>query len=200
MLLGITGSIGSGKTTVAKLFSKHHFIRIDADEIAHNLMQKNFSVRRQLKKFFGNEICDKNKNIDRKKLGEIVFNDLTKLKRLNSIMHPTIILEIKNQIKKIKQKCGNKTKIVIDAPLLLETKTKDLVDKIIVVKCDKKKIFDRLNQKFSRQEIEKILKSQMPLKEKVKYADFVIDNNGDFKDLEEQVEKILEKNLNNRIV
>ena len=78
------------------------------------------------------------------------------LKELNSITHPLIINEIKNQIKKIKQKCGNKTKIVIDAPLLLETKTENLVDNVVVVRCDKKNILKR-NKKYPREKIERIL-------------------------------------------
>ena len=192
-IIGITGPIGSGKTAVAKLFSKHWYIRIDADEIGHNIIKKNSVAYKKIIDEFGNVILDKNRNIDRKKLGDAVFNDNKKLKNLNSITHPIIIKNIQNQIKKIKQKCGYKTKIVIDAPLLLETMTKDLVDKIIVVKCYKKNIIKRLNKKYPKEKIEKILKSQMPLNEKLKYADFVIDNNKDLRHLEKQVENIIKK-------
>src|SRR3989344_3759015 len=191
MIIGITGPIGSGKTTVAKLFSRHWYNRIDADEIGHQIIKKNPIVYKKILQDFGNKILDKNKNIDRKKLGSIVFNDVTKLKKLDSIMHPMIINEIKNKIKKIKMVCGNKTKIIIDAPLLLETEAKNLVDKIIVVKTDKKMILQRLNKKFSTEKIEKILNAQMPLNKKMKYADFIIDNNKDFKYLEKQVKNIL---------
>ena len=197
MILGITGSIGSGKTTASNLFKKLGFFIVNADEIGHEVIKKNSAAYKKIIKEFGNEILDNNKNIDRKILGSIVFNDKIKLKKLNSIMHPIIINEIENQIKKIKQKCGNKTKIVIDAPLLLETKTKNLVDKIIVVKADKKNIIKRLNKRFSKEKIEKILKSQMPLDEKLRYVDFVIDNNKDLKHLEKQVENIIKK-LNNK--
>ena len=134
---------------------------------------------------------DKN-NINRNRLGDVVFNDNSKLKELNSITHPLIINEIKNQIKKIKQKCGNKTKIVIDAPLLLETKTENLVDNVVVVRCDKKNILKR-NKKYPREKIERILKLQMPLDEKIKRADFVIDNNKDLGHLEKQVKDVIEK-------
>lgn len=192
MILGITGSVGSGKTAVAKLFSRHHYSRIDADEIGHNLIKKNPEIYKKIIKEFGNPILDKNKNINRKKLGDIVFNEPKKLKKLNFIMHPLIINEIKSSIKKIRQKCGNNADIVIDAPLLLETKAKNLVDKIIVVKCSKKNILKR-NKKFSKQQIEKILKTQMPLSEKLKYADFVIDNNKDSRHLERQVKNIVQQ-------
>ena len=105
-------------------------------------------------------------------------------------MHPVIIKNIKNEISRIKKLCKGKTKIIIDAPLLLETKAKNIVDEIIVVKADKKNILKR-NKRFSKQQIEKILNAQMPLEEKLKYVDFIIDNNKDFKNLEEQVMKII---------
>lgn len=201
IIISITGSIGSGKTTVAKLFSRHRYNRIDADEIGHEIIRKNSIAYKEIIKEFGNKISLENKNIDRKKLGDIVFNDNKKLQKLNSITHPIIIQNIKNQIKKIKKRCEGKTRIVVDAPLLLETKTKNLVDKIIVVKCDKRKIFDRLSQKFSKREIEKILKSQMPLNQKLKYADFVIDNNENLHRLNKQVKKIVHyyKNFSNEV-
>ncbi|MBI2653238.1 dephospho-CoA kinase [Candidatus Woesearchaeota archaeon] len=191
-IIGITGSISSGKTVAAKIFSRHWYNRIDADEIGHQILQKNSDAYRRVIKEFGNEILDKNRNIDRKKLGDVVFNDDKKLKKLNSITHPMILNEIRKQIKKIQKKCGNKTKIIIDAPLLLETKAKDLIDKIIVVKTDKKNIYERAGKKYPREKIEKILKSQMPLEEKLKRADFVIDNNKDLRHLEKQILGIIQ--------
>ena len=193
MIIGITGSIGSGKTTVAKLFSRHWYNRIDADEIGHQIIKNNSAAYKKIINEFGSGILDKNVSIDRKKLGDIVFNDNKKLKILNSITHPLIVQEIRNQIKQIKQKCGSRTKIIIDAPLLLKTKTKNLVDNIIVVKSNEKDILKRLNKRFPKEKIERILKSQMPLKEKLKYADFVIDNNRDLKHLERQVKNIIQK-------
>ncbi|MBI2660039.1 dephospho-CoA kinase [Candidatus Woesearchaeota archaeon] len=191
MIIGITGPIGSGKTTAAKIFSRHHFARIDADEIGHRIIKKNSVAYKKIIKEFGNEILDKKKNIDRKKLGNIVFNDDKKLKKLNSIAHPIIVSAIKDKIKKIKAECGDNSKIVIDAPLLLETETKNLADKIIVVKSSKEKIVKRLSKKYTKEKIEKILKVQMPLYKKLKHADFVIDNSKGLKRLEEQVVKII---------
>ena len=192
-IIGITGSIGSGKTTAAKIFSRHYFTRIDADEIAHEIIKKKSVAYRRIIKEFGNAVLDENKNIDRKKLGNIVFGDKEKLKELNLIMHPMIIQEVKNKIKKIKNKCGDNAKIIIDAPLLLETKTKYLVDKIVVVKSNRKNIIKRLNKKYLKEKIEKILNAQMPLGVKLKQADFVIDNNKDLNHLEKQVKNIIKK-------
>ena len=193
MIIGITGSIGSGKTTVARIFSKHRYNMIDADKIGHQILKNNPAACKKIIEAFGDKILDKDKNIDRKKLGDAVFNDDTKLKKLNSIIHPIILKEIKNSIKKIQKKCGSKTKIIIDAPLLLETKTKSFVDRIVVVKCDKENILKRFNKKYPKKKIERILKAQMPLGEKLAHADFVIDNNRDIKHLENQVIKIIKR-------
>ncbi len=187
MIIGITGSIGSGKTTAANLFKKHGFKVINADEIGHKLMKRNSAAYKKIAKIFGKGILDKSKNIDRKKLGGIVFNDYGKLEKLNSVMHPLILNEIKNSIKKIRNK---DKKIIVDVPLLLETKAKNLVDKVIVVKADKKNIIKRLSKKYSKDKIEKILKLQMPIWEKLKHADFVIDNNRDFGHLKNQIKKL----------
>ena len=193
MIIGITGSIGSGKTTVAKLFSMHWYKRIDADEIAHKLLGKNTYAYKKIIKEFGNEILNKNKNIDRGKLGDLVFNNAEKLNKLNSITHPIIIKNIKKRINEIKKECPDKTRIVIDAPLLLETKAKDLIDKIIVVKADKEVIIKRLNKKYSKEKIERILNAQMPLDKKLEYADFVIENNRDLIHLKKRVKEIIDK-------
>jgi len=190
MIIGITGSIGSGKSTVAKIFSKYRYNRIDADEISHQLMNKDSETYDKIVLEFGSEILDKDKNIVRPKLGDLVFNDIKKLKKLNKIMHPLILKEIKNKIIHIQKRFQDKTKIVIDTPLLLETKTKNLVDKVVVIKANKNKIIKR-NKKFSKKQIERILKNQMPLDEKIKYADFVIENNQDLNHLEIQVKNII---------
>lgn len=192
MIIGITGSIGSGKTTAAKIFSKHHFTKIDADEIAHEIL-KIPKVKNKILKEFEEAILNERNDIDRKKLGIAIFNDANKLKKLNSITHPIIISEIRNQIKKIKNECGKNAKIIVDAPLLLETKARHLVDNIVVVKADRKSIFKRLKGKYTKEHIENILKRQMPLEEKIKNADFVIDNNKDKIHLEKQVIDVIKK-------
>lgn len=193
MIIGITGSIGSGKTTAAKIFGRYWYTRIDADEIGHDLLKFDEKLKKKIVKEFGNGVLDKNKHINRKKLGDIVFNDNKKLNKLNSIMHPVIINEIKKKISQIKKECKEETKIIIDAPLLVETNLKNCVDKNIVVKANEDEIIKRLSKKYNKEKIERILKAQMPLEEKLKYADFVIDNNKDLRHLEKQVKNIIKK-------
>ena len=184
MILGITGSFGSGKTTVANIFKKYGFEIINADKLYHGIYDKNEALRNKIKKEFG--------TLDRNKIKKIVFNDSKKLKKLNEITHPVIIREIKNKIKEIKKNNKN-FNIVLDVPLLIEAKMQRMVDKIIVVKCNKKIQLERLLKKgkHTRKEIENIISSQMPLNEKLKHADFTIDNNSSISAVEKQIAQII---------
>ena len=187
MILGITGSFGSGKTTVASIFKKYGFEVINADELYHGIYDKNEALRNKIKKEFG--------TLDRNKIKKIVFNDSKKLKKLNEITHPIIIKEIKNKIKEIKRN-NEDSNIALDVPLLIEAKMQDMVDKIIVVKCNKKIQLERLLKKgkHTRKEIENIINSQMPIEEKIKYADFVVDNSKSIEESRRQIWAII-KNI-----
>lgn len=184
MILGITGSFGSGKTTIANIFKKYCFEVINADKLYHGIYTKNKALRNKIKK----EFC----TLDRNKIKKVVFNDYKKLKKLNKITHPIIIKEIKKEIDKIK-KHDKEPRIIVDVPLLFEAKMQSMFDKIIVVKCNEKTQIERLlkKKKYSKKEIMKIIKSQMPIEEKVKYADFVVDNSQSLKDAETQINSLI---------
>ena len=183
MIIGITGSFGSGKTTIANMFRKYGFEVINADKLYHGIYDRNEALRNKIKKEFG--------TLDRNKIKKIVFNDSKKLKKLNEITHPIIIKEIKNKINEIK-KNNEDSNIALDVPLLIEAKMQRMADKIIVVKCNKKIQFERLLKKgkHTRKEIENIISSQMPLNEKLKHADFIIDNSS-INAVEKQIAQII---------
>lgn len=190
MQIGITGLIGAGKTTAAKIFEKYGYKVINADQLYHKISKPSKIIYKKIVAEFGKNILNNDRTINREKLKKIVFSDDRKLKKLNFITHPIIISEIKKLIRKSKSK-----NIIVDAPLLLESKAKNLVDSVIVVRCSDKIRIKRLLKKgkHKRKEINKITKLQMAVRDKIGYADFVIENNGAFKDLEKQVKLIAEK-------
>jgi len=192
MIIGITGSFGSGKTTVANMFRKYGFKIINVDKIYHEIYKKNKSLKNEIKKEFG--------TINRDELKKIVFKDSKKLIKLNKLTDPLIIKEINSIIKKTNNNKKifnkikkNKIKIVIDIPLLFEAKLERMFDKIIVVKCNKKEQIKRIlkKKKYSIKEIKQIIKSQMSLNEKIKKADFVVNNNKTIKEIKKDISNIL---------
>jgi len=189
MILGLTGLIGSGKTTIAKFFAERGFIVIDADKAGHEVLENDEFVKIEIISDFGEDILDELGNIDRQKLGDIAFGNASMLEKLNNLVHPLIINDIKSSIKNYMK--NNKNNILVEAPLLIETDAKNLVEKIIVIKTSKENIIRRLSNKYSKEKIDNIMNSQMPVEEKLKYADFVIDNNRSIDDARRQAEEII---------
>lgn len=181
IVLGITGSFGTGKTTVSRLFRKLGAEVINADNLCHDFLNR-ATQRKKILKIFG--------TINRKKLANIVFQDYSLLKKLEKILHPCVIGQIKKNIKNTKQKI-----IVIDAPLLIESGLNKFIDKLITVKTNQNNQIKRIIKKsaFTQNEIIRRVKMQMPLSEKIKLADYIIDNNGTILNTEKQVKKIWEK-------
>ncbi len=188
MVIGITGSFGSGKTEIAKMFGMLGCRIIDADKICHSLIKPPAEVYKKIIKHFGREVLAKNKAIDRKKLGEIVFKEKSKLWLLNKIIHPYAIREIQKVIRKEKKS----RVIIVDAPLLVETKFHKRLDKLIVIKMRKDKQVRRIIRAkgMTKREILDRIEKQAPLKKKLALADFIIDNNGSKKETLIQVRKI----------
>ncbi len=186
MILGITGALGAGKTTVARLFSKHGFLHINADSIGHRLLNEQ-STKKKLVHVFGTGIIS-GKKINRAKLRIAAFSPNKNLKKLNSILHPRIFSEIKSLIKNAK--CRN---IIIDAALLVEADAASIVDKVIVVTAPKAEREKRMikGRKWTIQEISTIAKSQFSQGKKLGFADFVVDNSGTLEKTKQQVDRIV---------
>jgi len=187
MIIGITGSIACGKSTVSNYLKSKGYIVIDADKIGHEALDDDY-VKEKLILAFGNEILDDNK-INRQKLGELVFGNSSNLNVLNSIIHPEIRKKILEKI----DKNNDKELIFIDVALLFEAKFDDLVDKIIVVYVDKNTQLTRLMKRnsISKKEALSRIVSQMSPIEKAKLGDYTVNNNLDVINTYEQVDKVL---------
>ncbi len=186
IVIGLTGGFGCGKTTVAGMFSRLGAHIIDADRIAHKISRPGTKIFKKLTDIFGTTILNKGGFIDRKKLGGIIFSNKVLLKKLNAIMHPEIL---RLMAKEARQSQGNV--VVLDAPLLFETGLNKFCDFTAVVRATKTTVASRTRNKAYTATI--INKNQMPLREKVRLADFVIDNNGTVSNSRKQVEQIRRK-------
>ncbi|MFA5099754.1 MAG: dephospho-CoA kinase [Candidatus Omnitrophota bacterium] len=184
LVIGLTGCFGSGKTTVAAMLHAYGARVIDADAIGHRLLQKGTGVYSSIVRRFGSGILAGDKTIDRRALAGVVFASRARLQQLNKIIHPEIIRIIKNEIAKVR-----KGVVVLDAPLLVETGFQRYVDRLVVVESDRKRLICRIQARtsLSKAAILRRIRVQIPLQDKVRMADFVIDNNGTRKDLRKQV-------------
>lgn len=189
-IIGITGGVATGKSTVAKMFARLGAKVIDADKIVHELIKPNGKCVSRIKKEFGSSILIEG-GINRKALADIVFKDKASLKKLESILHPRVRLNIKEEIKKLKKK-RFKGVVVLDIPLLFESNLNRNVDMTIVVKTSRDTQIKRAvkNLKITRQQVLSRIKSQMPLKEKIKKADVVIDNSKSKNETTKKVKRI----------
>jgi len=188
--IGITGIIGSGKTTVSNLLRNRGFIVIDLDSLAKNALEKK-EVIEKIKSEFTQDVIVNGK-VSSEKLKNIVFSSKEKLKKLEDIIHPEVIKEIYLQGEIFKSK-GERI-MIIDGPLIFEKGLYKELDKIIVVSAEQGLIKERLKQRgMDEKDIEARMSLQIPLSEKEKLADYVIYNNGTKKDLQTQVDLLIER-------
>jgi dephospho-CoA kinase len=191
LVIGLTGGIASGKSTVANMLIEKGITVIDADIIAKQAVERGMPAYRQIIDEFGEDILLENGDIDRRKLGALVFTNEQKRLALNSIVHPAVREEM---LKRRDESIANQeTFVVLDIPLLFESKLESLVDKIIVVSVTKELQLGRLIKRNQLTEEEALsrIRSQMPLEEKVSRADNVIDNSGTLEETKQQLEEIL---------
>ncbi|MEI8011500.1 MAG: dephospho-CoA kinase [Candidatus Omnitrophota bacterium] len=185
--IGLTGSMGSGKSTIAAMFAARGADVIVADNIVHLLYEKNKSCQSAIRRAFGNGIAGL-PGIDRAALAKIVFNDPDALRLLESIVHPYLRREIEAAIKAAKRQM-----VVVDAAVLCEAGWHTLVDAVIVVKARREIQIKRAMGRngLSREDVLKRIRRQMPLSEKMKYAAYIIDNSGSAAATKQQVERII---------
>lgn len=189
--IGMTGGIGSGKNQVADIFNQLGFYTIDSDISSRKVMEKGEAAYEKIVSFFGSDILDENDNILRKKLGDIVFNDKAKLKTLENIVHPAIYEYERKERSKIYGK-DNKAVVITHAALIIESGSIDKYDALIVISCPDELQVERVMQRdnFSEEKARNIVAHQMPNEERLKYADFIIDNSSTLDDLYNEVKRV----------
>jgi dephospho-CoA kinase len=195
-VIGILGGIGSGKSTVAAEFAKLGCKVIDADRIAHKLLDEP-AVKEKIIGVFGRAVLDSEGNINRKKLADIVFADAEKLSTLNGIIHPLVLRRAEELIEQYKHAERVKA-IVLDMPLLVEVGWDKRCDRLIFIDCEQKLRLDRAKKMgFDKNQVKIRENFQISLDNKVKLADNTIENNSDFLALAGQVADIFSDIVNN---
>lgn len=189
--IGLTGGIASGKSTVGQVIEKTGFSLVDADQLAREVLKTGPKAYDQIIAAFGRDVAAPNREIDRAKLGRVVFADREKLRVLEGILHP-LIRDLAAKRRKELEARGVKTAFYM-VPLLFEKKMQDQFDEIVVVSCPPARQKERLKKRdgLSDAEADQRLAAQLPLAEKIRQADHVLENDGAKEDLEAQVRELL---------
>lgn len=194
-VLALTGGIATGKSTADEFFKQKGISVIDCDQIAHELMEPEKGSWQAIKDNFGSTYIKSDQTINRPKLGRLVFNDQAALAKLNRLTHPLIFDKTVQKIKEYQEQ--GQDLIILDAPVYFESglDKKNVADGVLVITLPKKLQLKRLRERnhFTEQEAEERIRSQLPLKQKVQKADFVIENTGTISELENKLEQILLK-------
>ncbi|WP_076459313.1 dephospho-CoA kinase [Limosilactobacillus caccae] len=196
-LIGLTGGIATGKSTVSTIIRQAGIPVIDADQVARQVQLPNTVGLTEIVNAFGQQVLLDNGELNRPALGKIVFNDQKARQKLNDIMQPLIRDEIWRQVAALKKQ--HLPAIILDAPLLFEQHYDEDCDQVIVVFTDREKQLQRLMARdhYSQDEALNRIKAQLSLADKEKKADILIDNNGDELQLQKQVASLINKLKNN---
>jgi len=188
---GLTGGIGSGKSTVAQYFAALGAVTINSDEIGRNMMQPGTVVYDRIVSGFGPEVVDASGKLDRAKLADIVFHDLDKLKHLNAIVHAPVLREIDRLMQLHRAKNPNAV-VLVESAVLFEAGQHKRFDKMVVAWCRPEQQVERFRSRsnLSEEDIRARMAAQMPGEEKKRMADFVIDTSTSLADTERQVKEV----------
>jgi len=191
LIIGLTGSIASGKSTVADMLKKKGYPVVDADEIARLVVEPGSEVMQEIESQFGRSVIHSDGKLNRERMGELVFGNEEARKKLNGIIHPAIRKEMHRQ-KDVWLEKGAST-VILDIPLLFESKLQSHVDKILVVsvtpEIQKARLMER--NSLSEKEAEARIRSQLPIAQKEQGADAVVHNNGSMEETEKQLDVVL---------
>ena len=188
LLVGLTGGMGSGKSLAASYFRELGAQMIDADRISRELVAPEKPAWKEIIEEFGSSVLNSDQTLNRKQVGAIVFNDESKRKKLEDIIHPRVIVEERRLYERYRQE-NSRVLAVIDAALLIESGNYKNVDTVIVVQCGREEQIRRVMERdgTARNEVENRLNSQMSLEEKVGFGDYILRNDGTRESLKSQV-------------
>lgn len=188
IIIGLTGVIGSGKSSAARILRNRGLYVIDIDALAKESLSWK-ETQNDIQQVFGEEIVSDGR-VDAEKLSKIVFRQSNALRLLESIVHPRVRIEVDRQIQELRGR--GVPAVILDHPLLFETEVHLIVDRIVVVTADQEKILERLKQRgVEPDEARRRLSFQIPLSEKEARADYIVDNNGTEEQLEKNIDSLL---------
>lgn len=189
--IGLTGGIGTGKSTVADLFRKRNVPVIDFDGLTHEAQEPGMPVWEKIVDVFGRDILDRENRIDRGKLGSIVFSDETLRRRLNDIVHPALFEEWRRRHETIAMDDPNAL-VVSEVPLLVEGNLQGLFDMTVLVWSSPDRQIERVmaRNNLNREDVMARLEAQMAIDEKTNHVDYVIDNNGSMEETERHFDEL----------
>lgn len=188
-VIGVTGSIGTGKSTFARFLTENEGAYIDADQVAKTLMRPGHRAYEDVVEEFGQAILDEDGSLQADKLAEVVFENSEKLETLESILHPLVVEEMADRIES-----SDSSFYVLEVPLLFESGSDELCDWTVVVTAPEDRVNDRLREReMDPEDVERRRSRQMSEEQKVRRADEVIDNEGSLRDLRQQAEALVQR-------
>jgi dephospho-CoA kinase len=193
MVLGLTGGIASGKSTIADIFRQFGAVVVSADALAREVVRPGSAVLSAIAAHFGRGVLDETGNLNRKAMADLIFKDSDARFVLNRMTHPAIAKLASRKFDELKR--SGIRLIVYDAPLLFEAKAEKQVDKVLVVTLDREQQLRRLQKRdgISLEQAGERLAAQMPLSEKVARADYLIDNSGSLEEARRQVRELMDR-------
>ena len=189
-VIGLTGGIGSGKSAVTALLGELGATVIDADKVGHQAYQPHTETWQAVVDAFGTDILQPNEEVDRRKLGAVVFSDPKELARLNSIMHPRMYTMLEVELNEMRE--SGVEVAVVEAAILIEAKWTPLVDEVWVTVADPEKVVERVKQRSNipEEQILSRIKAQMPQEERIRHATVVVENNAGLDELRTKLQTL----------
>lgn len=194
IVVAVTGGMGCGQTTVCKFLAEKGVKVFNADQIAKQEIERNEEIKRELKKVFGSRVFYRNGRLNRKLLARIAFSDAAKTQRLNKIVHPQMVARIVEMIEQARES-GKYPIIAVDAALIYELNLEHMFDAVVVVGSRMSKRIARIKErdKLTEKEIIDRFSKQIPIEDKMAWADYVIENNGDLEELKKKTNQVYQK-------